>query len=235
VIADANSMTYVLHKSLGDDIAIANGDRPVRLRLVAALADSIFQGELLMSDANFARLFPEQEGYRFLLVDAPAGRVAQISAAIEEGAGDLGADAVETTARLAEFHRVENTYLSTFQTLGGLGLLVGTLGLAAVVLRNVLERRRELALLGAVGYRRFHIFTIIVAENLLLLAWGLAIGIACALVAIVPAIAERGGRLPVTGSGALLLVAVFAAGLLSSVVATRAALRAPLLQSLRSE
>jgi ABC-type lipoprotein release transport system permease subunit len=235
VIADANSMTYVLHKSLGDDIEIASGDRPVRLRLVAALADSIFQGELLMSDANFARLFPEQEGYRFLLVDAPADRVVQVAAAIEEGAADLGADAVETGAKLAEFHTVENTYLSTFQTLGGLGLLVGTLGLAAVLLRNVLERRRELALLGAVGYRRGHMFTIVVAENLLLLGWGLAIGSVCALMAIVPAIAEHGGRLPATGSSALMLVAVFVAGLVSSVVATRAALRTPLLHSLRSE
>ena len=235
VVADANSMTYVLHKSLGDDVVITRGNRPVRLRFVAALADSIFQSELLMSDASFARLFPEQEGYRFLLVDAAATRVTQLSAAIEDGAGDLGADAVETAVRLAEFHTVENTYLSTFQTLGGLGLLVGTVGLAAVVLRNVLERRRELALLGAVGYRRGHIFTIVVAENLLLLAWGLAIGIVCALVAIVPATAERGGRMPVSGSGAWLLVAVFVAGLVSSVVATRAALRTPLLNALRSE
>jgi ABC-type lipoprotein release transport system permease subunit len=235
VVADANSMTYVLHKSIGDDIVITPGDRPVRLRLVAALADSIFQGELMMSDANFARLFPEQEGYRFLLVDAPADRVARTAAAIEDGAGDLGADAVETTARLAEFHTVENTYLSTFQTLGGLGLLVGTIGLAAVLLRNVLERRRELALLGAVGYRRGQMFTIVVAENLLLLAWGLLIGVVCALIAIGPAIAERGGRLPSTSSSAFLVVAVLAAGLVSSVVATRAALRTPLLSSLRSE
>jgi hypothetical protein len=235
VIADANSMTYVLHKQLGDEIVVTRGVRPVRLRLVAALADSIFQSELLMADASFTRLFPEQEGYRFLLIDAPAERVPQVAAAIEAGAADLGADAVETAARLAEFHTVENTYLSTFQTLGGLGLLVGTLGLAAVVLRNVLDRRRELALLSAVGYRRAHIFAIVVAENLLLLGWGLAIGTACALVAIAPAAFERGGRLPTTRAGALLLVAVFVAGLLSSIVATRAALRTRLLAALRSE
>ena len=54
--------------------------------------------------------------------------------------------------RLAAFHRVENTYLSTFQALGGLGLLLGTVGLSAIMFRNVLERRRELALLRAVGY-----------------------------------------------------------------------------------
>jgi putative ABC transport system permease protein len=235
VIADANSMTYVLHKNLGDDIVITRGVRPVRLRVVAALADSIFQGELLLSDASFSRLFPEEEGYRFLLVEAPADRVAQVAAAIEEGAADLGAVAVRSNERLAEFHRVENTYLSTFQTLGGLGLLVGTVGLAAVLLRNVLERQRELALLGAVGYGRLHIFTIVVAENLLLLAWGLAIGTVCAVMAIAPAVSERGGRLPTTAAGALLLVAVSIAGLLSSVVATRVALRRPLLDALRSE
>jgi putative ABC transport system permease protein len=235
VIADANSITYVLHRQLGDDIVMARGGRPVRLRLVAALSDSVFQGELLMSDASFSRLFPEQEGYRLLLVDAPVDRVARIASAIEGGASDLGADAVETTARLAEFHRVENTYLSTFQTLGGLGLLLGTIGLAAVLLRNVLERRRELALLGAVGYSQPRILSIVVAENVLLLGWGLFIGTGCALVAIAPAVAERGGRVPTTTTGLLLLLAVFGAGLISSLVATRAALRTPLLSALRSE
>ena len=70
---------------------------------------------------------------------------------IEDALTDFGADAIGTAERLAAFHRVENTYLSTFQTLGGLGLLLGTVGLATVLLRNALERRRELALLGAVG------------------------------------------------------------------------------------
>jgi hypothetical protein len=235
VIADANSMTYVLHKSLGDDIVFRSGGRVVRLRLVAALADSIFQGELLMSDTNFLRLFPEQEGYQFLLIDTPPDRAPAVAAAIEQGAGDLGADAMSTLARLGEFHAVENTYLSTFKTLGGLGLLVGTVGLAAVLLRNVLERRRELALLGATGYRRGHIFAMIVAENALLLGGGLAAGALCAAVAIAPAALERGGRLPAASGAGLLVVAVFAAGLLSSLMATRAALRSPLLDALRAE
>jgi putative ABC transport system permease protein len=202
---------------------------------VAALADSIFQGELLMSDDNFRRVFPDQDGYRFLLIDAPADRAATVAAAIEQGAGDLGADAVPTVERLAEFHAVENTYLSTFKTLGGLGLLVGTIGLAAVLLRNVLERRRELALLGAAGYRRGHIFAMVLAENVLLLGWGLASGALSAAVAIAPVALERGGRLPAAASAVGLVIAVFAGGLLSSLIATRTALGAPLLEGLRSE
>jgi ABC-type lipoprotein release transport system permease subunit len=234
VVADANSMTYVLHKSLGDVIPLARGDRTIRLKLVGALSDSILQSELVMSERNFMALFPEQQGYRVLLAetDADADRV---GAEIEKAAADFGADAVSTTARLAEFHAVENTYLSTFQTLGGLGLLVGTVGLAAVLLRNVLERRRELALLRAVGFRTAHLFAIVAAENAVLLGCGLALGAIAAAVAVGPAAAARGARLPLSAAGAGLLLAVLAAGLLSSFIATRAAVRAPLLASLRAE
>jgi hypothetical protein len=235
VIADANSMTYVLHKKVGDDLVVQRGASEIRLRFVAALSDSIFQSELLMSDERFRALFPEEEGFQVLLVEAPADRAPDLAVGIERGAADLGADAALTTERLAEFHRVENTYLSTFQTLGGLGLVLGTIGLAAVVMRNVLERRRELALLGAVGYRRSHVFAIVLAENARLVGWGLVVGTTCALVAIAPALAERGERPPITGGGALLLGAVAAAGVLSALAATRLALKAPVVEALRSE
>lgn len=235
VAADANSMTYVLHKKLGDDIFVSHGGQRIRLRLVAALADSVFQSELLMSERNFVTLFPEQQGYRFLMIDAPVAQATRIADRIERTAADLGADAVPTAQRLAEFHAVENTYLSTFQALGGLGLLVGTIGLAAVLLRNVLERRRELALLRAVGYARGNVFSMIVAENAVLLGCGLAVGAISAFIAIAPAAIERGIRLPISTGGWLLLLAVLAAGLLSSLLATRAALRESLLGALRSE
>jgi ABC-type lipoprotein release transport system permease subunit len=235
VIGDTNSMTYVLHKQLGDDIVFRRGGKDIRLRLVAALRDSIFQGELLMSQTNFLRLFPDQQGYRVMLVETPPQHTSAVAARIEDALADLGAEATSTAERLAQFHRVENTYLSTFQALGGLGLVLGTIGLATVLLRNVLERRRELALLGAVGFRSGHVLTMVVAENVLLLGCGLVAGAVCAGLAIAPAVIERGGRVPVTSSGALLLFAVFITGLLSSIVAMNAATRAPLLASLRSE
>jgi ABC-type lipoprotein release transport system permease subunit len=235
VIADANSMTYVLHKKLGDEIVLPRGDGGIRLRLVAALRDSIFQGELLMAEGPFLKLFPEQDGFGVLLVRAGQEPVRDLEAKLEDGLADLGAQVVGTSERLAQFHRVENTYLSTFQTLGGLGLLLGTFGLATVLLRNVLERKRELALLGAVGYRRAHVMAMVVAENVLLLVTGLTAGALSAALAIAPAVAERGSRLPFTSGSALLMIAVLITGLLSSVIAMRAATRMPLLASLRSE
>ena len=54
---------------------------------------------------------------------------------------DVGLELTPATQRLAAFNAVQNTYLNTFQVLGGLGLLLGSAGLGVVVLRNVLERR----------------------------------------------------------------------------------------------
>ena len=235
VIGDANSMTYVLHLKLGEDFLLERaGEEPLRLRLVALLKDSVFQGELLMSEQNFLRAFPDQEGFRFFLLDVPASETERVTETLEQGLADFGFDVAGTAERLAGFHRVENTYLSTFQTLGGLGLVLGTLGLGAVLLRNVLERRRELALLRAVGYGARDFSLMVVSENAAMLLWGLATGTLCALVAIAPALVSRGGAFSLT-SLILLLVAVLASGVIASLLAVAASVRSPLLESLRAE
>jgi ABC-type lipoprotein release transport system permease subunit len=229
-IADANSMTYALHRKLGEEFELAG----VRYRIVAALQDSVFQGELIVSEENFLRLFPDSAGYRFFLLSAPPGKADEVSRALTAALSDYGFVVQPTEARLASFHKVENTYLSTFRALGGLGLILGTVGLAAVLMRNVLERRRELALLRAVGYRPRHLFTIVLAENVFLLLMGLAIGAACAALATAPAVSARGGHVPVAAVG-ILLALVSATGIASSAVATAAALGSPLLDALKAE
>ena len=234
-VADATSLAYALHLSIGDDFVLhRESGNPVHLRIVAALSDSVFQRELLIGERQFARLFPDYDGYRFFLIDAPPERAPDVSAALEDRLADYGVDAVSSRARLDAFHRVENTYLATFQTLGGLGLILGTVGLGAVLLRNVLERRRELALMRAVGYNARHLSLMVLAENALLLFAGLAAGAGCAIVAIAPAWLERGGGVPLVSLGALLL-AVVATGFAASLAATIAAVRAPLLGALRTE
>ena len=234
-IADATSLAYALHLSIGDDFVLnRDTDRPITLRIVGALSDSIFQRELLIGERHFERVFPDYDGHRFFLIDAPPERTAEVSAALEDRLVDFGFDVVSAAERLAAFHRVENTYLATFQTLGGLGLILGTFGLGAVLLRNVLERRRELALMRAVGYNARHLSLMVLAENAFLLFAGLAIGAGCAVVAIAPAWIDRGGGVPLLSLGGLLFVVV-ATGLAASLAATVAAVRSPLLGALRAE
>jgi putative ABC transport system permease protein len=234
-IGDANTVQYILHLALGGELTVqGSGGKGVRLRIVAMLRDSTLQGELTISEGNFLRAFPSQEGFRFFLLEAPPDEAASLVQPLMERLGDWGFKVETSGERLAAYHRVENTYLSTFQLLGALGLILGTVGLATVLLRNVLERRSELALLRAVGYSRQALASIIVAENAALMICGLACGTLCALLSIVPALTARGGAFPVITAG-LILCSVLAAGLASSLLAVIAALRSPLLAALRSE
>ncbi len=225
-IADANSLEYVLHLKVGEEFVVDQ----TRFQIVDTLQDSIFQSELLISEENFLHLYPEAEGFRFFLLKAPEAAVPLLEDALK----DYGFDIQPVSERLASFHRVENTYLATFRALGGLGLVLGTIGLAAIVLRNVLERRKELALLRATGYRPSQLGAMVLAENLVLLLLGLATGTACALLAVAPAVASRGGHLPLVSLG-LLLAAVLVTGVAASILATASALGTPLLPALRSE
>jgi hypothetical protein len=153
-VADATTIQYVLHRAVGDELVVRGDDgAAVRLRLVGALRDSVLQGALIVGEADFLRVFPGREGFAFFLLDVPPATASALVRPLEEAMADWGLTVEQASDRLAAYHRVENTYLSTFQSLGILGLALGTMGLAAVVLRNVLERRRELALLRAVGFR----------------------------------------------------------------------------------
>jgi putative ABC transport system permease protein len=235
VIGDATSLAYVFHLAVGDDFVMQGPDgRPLRLRIVASLRDSVLQSELIMADSQFTRLFPRNEGYRVFLIETAPANASAVSTALENQLEDFGMDVQSTAERLASYHRVENTFLTTFQALGALGLVLGTLGLGTVLLRNVLERRRELALLQATGYRRTHLVQMVLAESAFLLGCGLALGVVCAAVAIAPAYVSRAQAFPVVPTLGL-LAAVLGAGLLSTIMATRVVARSPLLEALKNE
>jgi hypothetical protein len=233
-IGEAHTVQWMLKSGLGGTVSIQDEQgTEVQLRIVALLQDSAFQGELFIGSSEFRTLFPRQEGFANLLID-PNGHADAVRQLLLAAFSDRGITVETTREKVQSYLQVENTYLSTFQALGGLGLLLGTIGLAAIMFRNVLERRRELALLRAVGYDARRVSIVIVAEAALLLGAGLAVGAGCAALAVAPAWLGRGGSLP--GPGLLgLLLAVAAAGLLSSIVATRAALGGNVLEALRAE
>ncbi len=211
-----------------------DGQSPIRLRIVGALADSVLQSEVIIGEAAFVRLFPRNEGYRVWLIDAPATEAATVTAYLEDRLSDSGLDVVATRSRLASYHQVENTYLATFQALGGLGLLLGTVGLGAVLARNVLERRREMALLGAVGFMPGDLRVMVLSESLTLVLGGVVLGTLSALVAVFPALQSRAQALPF-GELAALLAGVILTGLLSSLLAVKMASGTRIVEALKSE
>ncbi|HEX41711.1 MAG TPA: ABC transporter permease, partial [Phycisphaerales bacterium] len=147
---------------------------------------------------------------------------------------DYGVSLTPTVERLAAFSSVQNTYLTIFQMLGGLGLVVGSIGLALVVLRNVLDRRGELAMLRAVGFPKNTLSRMLRYEHWALLLAALVIGVFAALVAVMPALRAPGADVPGL-SLALTVVAIAVSGMIWVALATHIALGGQMLDALRNE
>jgi hypothetical protein len=234
-IGDANSIQWAMHKKVGDTIDyVDERGQAFKVRIVGAVANSILQGQLIIDEAEFVKRFPGESGYRMFLIDAPSNAVSQVSATLSRAMQDVGLELTSAVQRLNQFNAVQNTYLGTFQVLGGLGLLLGSVGLGIVVLRNVLERRGELAVMMAVGFRKATLQRLLLMENGALLLAGLALGVVAAAVAVLPALMSANGELPVV-SLAITLGAVLVNGVLWTWAATRFAVRGDLLKALRNE
>lgn len=240
VVLDFNTAMYSLHLSgsVGDRFEIRDGDeQPVTLEVVGLLKNSLLQGDLLVSDANFRKLFPQNSGSQLFLVretERSASSDTSLEGILEERLSDYGFAATDATARLRSFLAVQNTYLSTFQSLGGLGLLLGTLGLAVVQLRSVVQRQGEIALLKAVGFRQRRVVGLVLLENLALLLLGLLIGGVAASIALVPQLGIQNTSLP-WGTIASLLIIILVVGLAATWLATRSTLRRPIVSTLRGD
>jgi ABC-type lipoprotein release transport system permease subunit len=190
-LVDENTLLWALKRKLGDVLDYTDeSGRPFTVQLVGVLPDSIFQGHLVVDERLFLQKFPSSAGYTLFLADAknPAGDLVALRDRLATAATDAGAKVELTRDILAAFHGIENTYIAIFNVLGALGLVLGSLGLAIVVARNLRERRDEFAVLAAIGLPRAVLARMVYAEFSRLVVWGLAIGAVASVVAIWPSL-----------------------------------------------
>jgi len=234
VVVDAVSLQWTLKKGLGDELELVDGrGRPFRARVVATVADSILQGDVLLAERRFEALFPDEVGQRAFLIDASAERAAEVGARLARALADEGLALEPAHERLDLLHGVQNTYLAIFQALGGLGLVLGSVGLFALVLRSALERRAELACLGAVGFARGELRALFVGEHGGLVWSGLVLGMLAGACAVLPRFEPA--TLNALRTLGLVLLAVGLSGALWSWLATFPALRGSLRETLARE
>lgn len=233
-IADANTAQWALKLAVGDKLTLTDErGQPFTLQLVATIDNTILQGSLIISEAEFERLYPSTSGHRLLLVDAADNAARdQTAALLQDVMIDEGVTITNTQARLAEYNTVQNTYLTIFQMLGGLGVVLGALGLGVITARNLLERRAELALLSAVGFTRGRVLGLALIEHALVLVAGLSAGLIGAWVATLHTGKGLGGA---DGPTLLTLSAVLIAGLFAVAMGLRSAVTGRLTDALRND
>ena len=188
-IADQTVIQWGLGMKVGDTLMYQNetGDT-LKLRLIGGLSPSLFQGYVIIANSHFLKHYPTHSGSSVFLVESDGEKQEETGEELLMMLRDYGWEMVSAPKRLAEFYSVTNTYLSIFLALGALGLALGTIGLALVLARSVLERKRELAVMQAVGFRNRSVIAMLVQEYGRLLITGVMIGFITAVVATLPSL-----------------------------------------------
>jgi len=234
-IADQTVIVWGLGKAVGDTLNFVDEHGKIfKIKLIGGLDNSIFQGNVIISEKAFIKKYPSISGARLFLVDAPFNEIKDISEKISWALQDQGVEITKTFDRLAQFAQVENTYLSIFLILGTLGLIIGSIGIGIVIGRNVSERLGELALLKAVGFNKKEIQLLIISEHSVLLFSGIVIGTLSALIAAFPALQQTGSDIPYGSIIFLLSIIVINGGFWTYFSANRA-LKKDIIPSLRKE
>lgn len=232
-IADQTVIQWGLMKSVGDTLNYKTEDgKDLKLKLVGGLANSIFQGNVLISEEHFNRAFPSVSGSNVFLVDVKD--TASVVSDLQSGMHNYGPEISRATDRLLSFYTVENTYLNIFLMLGALGLLIGTLGLGILIFRITFEQIPEYALLLSLGFSKASIQRLVMREKFFLMIVSVLIGLIPAVLSGLPTLLSSlyAGLwiwLPAIS------VLVILSGTIFSLIAIRMAFKQNLVGALRNE
>ncbi len=208
-IADQTVIKWGLGKSVGDTLIYKNeAGEEISLKLIGGLANSIFQGNILISEKQFLKHFPSVSGSQVFLI---SGKDSEKT--LKSAMRNYGLEITPAKDRLLKFYQVENTYLNIFLQLGALGLLIGTIGLGVIIFRSLLEQRSELAVLQANGFTKMRLFKMILSEHLLMVVFAVIISSIPAIISAIPSLTSELYSNLIYWAVSLVLIVLFSASI----------------------
>jgi len=147
---------------------------------VVGVMEQVHYKGVFVSDAALKTMFNDLD--TLALVDLKEGQDAEAGARDFEAAyRDVGVDAAAIRAKVLEESEQFRQIFTLIQLFLSLGLIVGILSLGIVTARSVIERRQEIGMMRALGYRRSDIRRTFLFETLTTVALGVLIGAALAI------------------------------------------------------
>jgi putative ABC transport system permease protein len=198
----------------------------VRIPAIGNATSSVVPG-IMASRESMDELAGAAPGAMMLLTAAPGTSADNLARNLQRATLAQGTD-VSTTKQLLESDYESSTGPLTFLLLlMRIGLLVGIASLGAVALRAVVERRRTIGMLRAVGYQPAQLLVGMLAETAVVATAGLAVGVVVAYalgITLISGLASGAAFSPDIDSLGLTIGLVYAAVLLVTLLpALRAA------------
>jgi putative ABC transport system permease protein len=196
-------------------------------------------GNVVVTSANTLAAWPPPERGAYFLRTANGMNARELAAGLSLSAPDLRARTIGDELRLIQ--GVRGLLSMILQGFMGVGLLAGVAALGTLSTRAVVERRRQIGVLRALGFTARHVSAGLLVESALVALLGAALGVAIGLYVARSTIAflvrqspELRFTVPWDQLGFVVLIAVGAA-LLMTILPARQAARLTPAEALRAE
>ena len=222
----------------GATITLAGPEGPVRFE-VAGIARSLGLLGLAGSEAAMAPFTTLPVGTTILAKTTPGADAKTVARLIQREVFSHGAEAITLKEMFDSATSWSEGIVDLVRLVMGTGLLVGVLSLGILAVRAVIERRRAIGMLRALGYRPGQVLAGIVFEALTTATCGALVGIGVGVLisaVLANGFLQPGSHLEADGASLALIVGLLYLAVLAVTIppALRAA-RLPVVAALRVE
>jgi putative ABC transport system permease protein len=164
----------------GDRLQVTTTSLPrlsVNVTVAAVMSSFLFNGGFVGTSQLLWKSLHVGSG-QFALVKVSSGIDAtSVANIMKRDFYTLGMSTIVIAVVVSDFIQIGQSFLGIFEAFLALGLVVGIAGLGIISIRSVVERRKEIGMLRAIGFRKRMVLATFLLENSYVALLGILIGI----------------------------------------------------------
>jgi putative ABC transport system permease protein len=161
---------------LGETIEIFDKDSKLQKKKVVAVLDTAFIQGIFSYDEFVKQDFGFNSSNYFLINVNENVNVEDTAKKLESSFLKNGMYVIAVESMVMEVIKTMNQFFYLFDAFMGLGLIIGIAGLGIITIRSVHERRQEIGMMRAIGFKRRMILQTFVIETSMVALIGIIIG-----------------------------------------------------------
>jgi len=126
---------------------------------------------------DFAGVTLSPRAYRFKVTPENKGNIAEIAKNLEQAFVQNGMNTEVMADEVKDFNKLNNMFMNLMMAFMALGLIVGIAALGVIAARSVVERRHQIGMLRAIGFRQGMVQASFLLESSFVAILGITLGI----------------------------------------------------------
>jgi putative ABC transport system permease protein len=161
---------------VGDTVVLKNSTKANHtFEVIGILQETFLQG-IFMSDETIQEKFNVSNPTLFMFKLEDDSKASEIARNLESEFFEYGLQPIVIQEIIETFTQSMNMFFNLFSAFLGAGLIIGVSALGIITLRSVHERRLEIGMMRAIGFKRRMVRRAFLFEATLIALWGLIIG-----------------------------------------------------------